>query len=68
MKKNYIKSLKLHKAGEDEWNDAINARGKLEEIEQDSPTQCQAVPMSNPSWSADEEISTIGIEIILLLV
>ena len=25
------------KAGEDEWNDAINARGKLEEIEQDSP-------------------------------
>ena len=37
MKKKYIKSLKLLKAGEDEWNDAINARGKLEEIEQDSP-------------------------------
>ena len=30
-KKKYIKSSKLHKAGEDERNNAINARGRLEE-------------------------------------
>ena len=52
--KKYIKSSKLLKAGEDEWNDAINARGRLEEEWSRFPTGCEAVPMSNPNWSADE--------------
>ena len=50
---NYIKPPKLPKAGEDEWN-AINARGRLEEEWSRFPTGCQAVPMSDPNWSADE--------------
>ena len=51
---NYIKSSKLLKAGEDEWNVAMNARGGLEEEGTRFPTGCQAVPMSDPNWSADE--------------
>ena len=52
--KKYIKSSKLLKAGEDEWNVAMNARGGLEEEGTRFPTGCQAVPMTNPSWPADE--------------
>ena len=52
--KKYIKASKLLKAGEDEWNDAISARGRLEEEWTRFPTGCQAVPMSDPNWSADE--------------
>jgi len=39
---------------EDEWNNAINARGRLEEEWTRFPTGCQAVPMSDSNWSADE--------------
>ena len=36
-----------------EWY-VINARGRSEEEQKRFPTGHQAVPMSNPNWSADE--------------